>query len=68
MSFLAFSQGPRNCIGMRFALLEIKIALIKILRSYNLKTCAETPKEFILDPQSLTSNSKNLLWVKAEER
>lgn len=24
-SFLAFGQGPRNCIGMRFALLQVRL-------------------------------------------
>lgn len=34
-SFMAFSAGPRNCIGQRFAMLELKLALAKILRTFN---------------------------------
>jgi cytochrome P450 len=33
-TYLPFGAGPRNCIGTRFALLETKIALIKVLSNY----------------------------------
>ncbi|KAJ8352928.1 hypothetical protein AAFF_G00136220, partial [Aldrovandia affinis] len=42
-TFLPFGHGPRNCIGMRFALLIVKLAVVKLLRDFDLETCKETP-------------------------
>ncbi|KAL9881199.1 cytochrome P450 4s3 [Glossina fuscipes fuscipes] len=33
-SFVPFSAGPRNCIGQRFAMLELKCALSNLLRAF----------------------------------
>ncbi|KAJ7326076.1 Thromboxane-A synthase [Desmophyllum pertusum] len=32
-SFLPFGTGPRQCIGMRLALMEIKLGLMKIMQA-----------------------------------
>ena len=40
--FMPFGMGPRNCIGMRFALLEAKMALIQILRQFRLVRSPDT--------------------------
>ncbi|KAF5301472.1 hypothetical protein FQA39_LY02201 [Lamprigera yunnana] len=35
-AFIPFSAGSRNCIGQRFAMLELKAALASIVRNYKL--------------------------------
>ncbi|KAG9429130.1 cytochrome P450 6A1 [Apis mellifera carnica] len=42
MNYLAFSNGPRNCIGARFANYQVKIGLIMILRNYKVEVCEKT--------------------------
>ncbi len=67
-TFLPFGQGPRSCIGMRFALLEMKLALFCVLSKFNLEPCAETPKEMVLSKTSNFPQSKDPLKVKAVSR
>jgi cytochrome P450 len=36
LAYIPFGAGSRNCVGMRFALMELKIALANILHKYTI--------------------------------
>ena len=42
-AYMPFGMGPRNCVGMRFAMEEIKIALCTIVKNFRFFPVAETP-------------------------
>ncbi|XP_029012837.1 cytochrome P450 3A40-like [Betta splendens] len=41
-AFLPFGAGPRNCIGMRFAVLTMKLAIVEVLQNFTFVACEET--------------------------
>uniref|UniRef100_A0A8C5YY55 unspecific monooxygenase n=1 Tax=Marmota marmota marmota TaxID=9994 RepID=A0A8C5YY55_MARMA len=40
--YMPFGNGPRNCIGMRFTLMNMKVALVKVMQNFSFQTCKET--------------------------
>uniref|UniRef100_A0A665TZB4 unspecific monooxygenase n=1 Tax=Echeneis naucrates TaxID=173247 RepID=A0A665TZB4_ECHNA len=52
-TYMPFGAGPRNCIGMRFALVMMKLALVEILQRYSFAACKETEIPLELDIQGL---------------
>lgn len=49
-AYVPFGLGPRECVGRRFALLEVKTVLAKLVATYVFSVCKETedPLKFIV--------------------
>ncbi|XP_019749657.1 thromboxane-A synthase [Hippocampus comes] len=65
--YLPFGAGPRNCVGMRLAQLEIKMALVSLFHKFNIITCSATKVPLDLKSSS-TLGPKNGIFVKITRR
>jgi cytochrome P450 family 6 len=66
-AFLPFGEGPKNCIGLRFAYLQSKLGLVKVLMNYKWTLDAKTQLPLRQDPRSGTANILGDIWLKAEK-
>ncbi|XP_016922081.2 cytochrome P450 6A1-like [Apis cerana] len=64
MNYLAFSNGPRNCIGARFANYQVKVGLIMILRNYKVEVCEKTMIPYQFDPNLFLLGPKGGIYLK----
>ncbi|XP_039441587.1 cytochrome P450 4c3-like [Culex pipiens pallens] len=65
-AYIPFSAGARNCIGQKYALLEAKTILVKLLGSYRLLPC--DPGNTVRIKSDITLRPVNGAFVKIVER
>ena len=64
-----FGHGPRNCIGRRFAILQIKVGLTHLLMNYKLVPSEKTNRgKLEMDMTSQSGAPAGGMWIKMEKR
>lgn len=66
-AFVPFSAGSRNCIGQRFAMLEMKSAISKVVQKFELFP-STNPEHEILERPELVLTSLNGFNIRLKKR
>ncbi|KAH8371394.1 hypothetical protein KR093_007179 [Drosophila rubida] len=63
-TYLPFGVGPRNCIGNRMALMEVKSIVYHLMLNFQLVPAEKTSKDMLNSIQGFTMVPKEKFWVK----
>lgn len=63
-AYLPFGEGPRNCTGVRFGMLQTKLGLAMVLKQFHFEVCAKTTIPIEIDHCSLLMLPKEGVWLK----
>lgn len=63
LSHIPFGDGPRNCIGLRFGLMQTKVGLATILKNFQLAPCSKSTNPLVLSKTSIVLAPEGGLWL-----
>ncbi|XP_058064822.1 probable cytochrome P450 9f2 [Anopheles bellator] len=67
-TYIPFGVGPRNCIGSRFALMEVKAVLYYLLKQFRVVPCARTQIPLQLKKSATQFATEHGVWLEFQSR
>lgn len=67
IEFLAFGEGPRNCIGMRFGQMQVRVGLAYLLKNFRFTVCDKTPIPMRYNLASFLISSKSGIYLGVDQ-
>ena len=67
-SYLSFGEGPRICVGMKFALAQSKAGIAKILSKYNVTLSSKTDQPLKIAKGSFLLVAENGIYLHLTKR
>ncbi|KAL0270759.1 UNVERIFIED_CONTAM: hypothetical protein PYX00_008058 [Menopon gallinae] len=62
-TYMPFGNGPRNCIGLRFAQMELKACVVHLLRKYTFRVVGKTQIPLRLSRTNQSLTAENGFWL-----
>lgn len=61
--FLTFGDGPRICLGLKFATVQSKAAIVEIVKNFKIMVNEKTEKETVIDPNEFMNVKRGGIWL-----
>ncbi|XP_060528315.1 uncharacterized protein LOC132703207 [Cylas formicarius] len=62
-TFLSFGEGPRMCIGMRFGLLNAKVAIATVVKDHIVTVNKRTEVPIVIDSRKFVTSARGGIWL-----
>lgn len=62
-TLLMFGMGPRVCLGQRFALTQMKAAIVDIVKNFEVSVNGKTQVPLVMDPKEFLNVVQGGVWV-----
>jgi len=63
-TYLPFGDGPRHCIGQRFAMVVAKLGIATIIENFNLEPSPKMKEPIKLNPASFITSPLGGIWLR----
>uniref|UniRef100_A0AAU7N4W7 unspecific monooxygenase n=1 Tax=Maruca vitrata TaxID=497515 RepID=A0AAU7N4W7_MARVT len=67
-AYLPFGEGPRNCIGLRFAKVESLLGMAAFLKHFKVEPSSKTKSKIDFHPKRIVMVAQDGIWVKISKR
>lgn len=64
---MPFGDGPRMCLGMRFALVQVKAGIVEIIKNFRVSVNKKTQEPLVLMPSEILTVPIGGLWLDIEK-
>ncbi|XP_072393310.1 probable cytochrome P450 6a13 [Diabrotica undecimpunctata] len=64
IGYFPFGDGPRNCIGSRFGLMQVKLAIVSVLRNFKVFASPNTKLPLQLDEQTFVTKTTERILIR----
>lgn len=66
MTWLPFGEGPRNCIGLRFGMMQARIGLVTLLNNFEFSLGSNMPVPLIFERKSFILSPEGGMYLKVK--
>lgn len=63
-TWLPFGEGPRNCIGLRFGMMQARIGLVMLLKNFEFSFGPSATVPLVIDPKGFVLSPKGGMYLK----